>query len=669
MLVIYCSTVGAQVQTKFFRVNFNVNEHLLDKDDEAILDKLVKEIKTTQYAEILLTAHTDNDADDTYNLELSNKRALSVSAYLAQNGIDKSKVDISWFGERKPDASNKDDAGKSINRRVDILLKKYSFKAIGDLLKLAGEDYKQTYTINSGKASTIQGKGGTVFTIPAGALVTKNGQVINSANVKIELEEYLNPVDAIYNQLSTTCDGKLLESGGMFTIKANLNGEELQLKEGQKLDVQMPSANIKDGMQVFTGVKNAEGIMEWKATAKPFAVQNKNKVEYPFTKLNTKYLQSLMVTPVYVDKSTVQTVYVLPAVPVKPAKPRAPANMKEPEARNLFSWFENKVLPLSYRQRKTDADLLIRKSRYEKLLDAYNTKLDHYQTALAKYQLDSAKFEKEELAMFRIWINKQKEIHEDLIRAEHQKCFNYAVQKMIALSDSNKLKSVNPKGLFMSFTNPIYAQRFAMGRYQLVIERINSLEKLNMEAIVKVYGDHGEFHLETTEVLNHLGYYLYWRSNSFAEEVVRNDMELNAVFAKAQEDIIKKREALGLVDQTLVNNVYNASLSGFGVYNCDKFNSTPENQMAQIKIQYQGEARISFYVPKINSYIYAYRDGTGYHLSLPKNMEVKMVFVSFDESKGPLFLTEDRKFSGNETIIPQPLPVKLADIRKSLAML
>jgi outer membrane protein OmpA-like peptidoglycan-associated protein len=65
--------------------------------------------------------HTDSTGSDAYNLELSNRRALSVANYLSQVGqIDGRRFAVAGFGEAQPIASNATEQGRSQNRRVEI---------------------------------------------------------------------------------------------------------------------------------------------------------------------------------------------------------------------------------------------------------------------------------------------------------------------------------------------------------------------------------------------------------------------------------------------------------------------------------------------------------------------------------------------------------------------
>jgi outer membrane protein OmpA-like peptidoglycan-associated protein len=74
---------------------------------------------------LLLEGHTDNVGDDATNLKLSQERAQAVSNYLMKKGIANQRIDVKFYGETKPVASNDTDEGRRMNRRVDM---KFVFK-------------------------------------------------------------------------------------------------------------------------------------------------------------------------------------------------------------------------------------------------------------------------------------------------------------------------------------------------------------------------------------------------------------------------------------------------------------------------------------------------------------------------------------------------------------
>lgn len=72
--------------------------------------------------QVAIEGHTDGVGSDTYNRDLSQRRADSVAAFLRSRGVDSSRLTVRGIGESMPVASNDDNAGRQANRRVEIVL-------------------------------------------------------------------------------------------------------------------------------------------------------------------------------------------------------------------------------------------------------------------------------------------------------------------------------------------------------------------------------------------------------------------------------------------------------------------------------------------------------------------------------------------------------------------
>lgn len=97
----------------------------LSKGQQAELDRIVIYAKadsavTTYYVD----GHTDSRGIKAENLELSKLRAEQVADYLSRAGLDSSKLQVRWHGERYPVASNQSKNGRAANRRVTVRLEK-----------------------------------------------------------------------------------------------------------------------------------------------------------------------------------------------------------------------------------------------------------------------------------------------------------------------------------------------------------------------------------------------------------------------------------------------------------------------------------------------------------------------------------------------------------------
>ena len=76
------------------------------------------------YGDLRLTieGHTDDQGDDAYNRDLSDRRAQAVKAYLVQtHNVDAGRLDTAGFGEGQPVADNGTGEGRAQNRRVELV--------------------------------------------------------------------------------------------------------------------------------------------------------------------------------------------------------------------------------------------------------------------------------------------------------------------------------------------------------------------------------------------------------------------------------------------------------------------------------------------------------------------------------------------------------------------
>lgn len=84
------------------------------------LNEVARQAMGMNYNRIDVTAHTDSKGSDEYNMGLSERRAASTVDYLVGLGADPSKINATGMGERQPVATNETDAGRQLNRRVEI---------------------------------------------------------------------------------------------------------------------------------------------------------------------------------------------------------------------------------------------------------------------------------------------------------------------------------------------------------------------------------------------------------------------------------------------------------------------------------------------------------------------------------------------------------------------
>ena len=72
--------------------------------------------------DLLIVGHTDSDGSDSYNWNLSERRAASAANYLATQGVARTRLRTAGRGETEPVTSNDTDAGRQQNRRVEVAI-------------------------------------------------------------------------------------------------------------------------------------------------------------------------------------------------------------------------------------------------------------------------------------------------------------------------------------------------------------------------------------------------------------------------------------------------------------------------------------------------------------------------------------------------------------------
>ena len=82
----------------------------------------VAELLVKKSISLKLAGHTDAIGSDAANMILSKNRAESVKNYLVRQGVNTSRIEAIGYGESQPIATNKTDAGRQKNRRVEFTI-------------------------------------------------------------------------------------------------------------------------------------------------------------------------------------------------------------------------------------------------------------------------------------------------------------------------------------------------------------------------------------------------------------------------------------------------------------------------------------------------------------------------------------------------------------------
>jgi outer membrane protein OmpA-like peptidoglycan-associated protein len=101
---------------------FDVNASSLRAEAKANLENLATILNKYEDTEVLVEGHTDSTGPSEHNLDLSLRRAQSVSNYMTSLAVLANRFRIMGYGEDQPIASNDTVEGRQANRRVEIAI-------------------------------------------------------------------------------------------------------------------------------------------------------------------------------------------------------------------------------------------------------------------------------------------------------------------------------------------------------------------------------------------------------------------------------------------------------------------------------------------------------------------------------------------------------------------
>lgn len=104
------------------RVEFSSGSTALSYDSKQALNSLLVKLKKNKAMKIELRGFSDYSGGYVTNINISQKRAESVKAYLISEGVDKLQVRAVGYGPNSPVADNRTSKGRRKNRRIEYII-------------------------------------------------------------------------------------------------------------------------------------------------------------------------------------------------------------------------------------------------------------------------------------------------------------------------------------------------------------------------------------------------------------------------------------------------------------------------------------------------------------------------------------------------------------------
>jgi outer membrane protein OmpA-like peptidoglycan-associated protein len=103
-------------------VLFDTGRAQLNSGSGRKLDQLAQFLNEHPERRVQIDGFTDSVGTDSYNLDLSQRRADAVRSALLSRGIDSSRIGSQGYGKSFPVADNTDSGGRQLNRRVEVVI-------------------------------------------------------------------------------------------------------------------------------------------------------------------------------------------------------------------------------------------------------------------------------------------------------------------------------------------------------------------------------------------------------------------------------------------------------------------------------------------------------------------------------------------------------------------
>ncbi len=103
-------------------VLFDTGKAELNPGASRKLDQLSQFLAEHKDRRVQIDGFTDSIGSDSYNEELSRRRADAVKSALTTRGIDPSRIGTQGYGKAFPVANNSDSGGRQLNRRVEVVI-------------------------------------------------------------------------------------------------------------------------------------------------------------------------------------------------------------------------------------------------------------------------------------------------------------------------------------------------------------------------------------------------------------------------------------------------------------------------------------------------------------------------------------------------------------------
>lgn len=656
-------------------VYFETGQSDLSPDARQTLETFIPLLLNAPDYQVTIAAFADDRGAGDYNLQLAGERAAVVQHYLSGKGLIADKSSVQNWGEQKNEGRSDEERQRS--RRVDLTLHTFQFDDFFALRERLAPKENQTFLLapDAGE-QTVRTPNGTLVIVPAHAFVNDDGTVPDGP-VTLHIQEAFQPSDFILHNLTTSSDGRILQTGGMVCITAQANGRALRLAEEASLTVSIPNGgNFDPQMELFYAENTPAGGVNWKPAGQKFRkTLQRERVSLTIDPALEKRIAGIKV-PLYPLPTRPAYSGPMPPEPQKPKAPYRPRAPKKPE------WSEMERLFGGADQQLNRKELKKAKPHFEKRLENYRRDSLRYLTLNERYHNNMAGYEealRQHEKAHAEWVNELRDrIH--AIEIYQRELAVHLYGKALNQAIRQKAKTIKKYATYSDLYNEVEETATEL-RHFMMLQKGCFRDLPNAE---RSYLLNAEKSLVET-IIGHkvTDYYkpyskLYWGVLQSLEADttyrIMNRM-MAATGIRAISDSLKAeiQERLLLqnrpfAEQNAILGGYVATVSQLGWINCDRFYDDPAEKM-QVVVNEAEEATLYAVCNDIRAMLSFQRDNSGRYVvnGLPKGRPVTVVAVKMENGM-PQYARRDIKV-GDEPLSMQYQSMPLRELKEALRQL
>lgn len=131
-------------------------------------------------------------------------------------------------------------------------------------LEAAGRSLRspvQKYVVKGNTVKTITARNGLRVKVDPAVLQTISGKEVTE-DIEVSIIEVVNQHDVMSYDVPTVSGDRILETGGSYYIAMSSGNEELEIREGKNMIIEMPQRSVRK-MELFYGEEDSAGNFNW----------------------------------------------------------------------------------------------------------------------------------------------------------------------------------------------------------------------------------------------------------------------------------------------------------------------------------------------------------------------------------------------------------------------